>query len=126
VLAGVAWALGRPVAPAIRHGLLAVGLSSSEVASVGLVALAGADATLALGVVTGSLFAAAAGALTIAMRDFAVAAALATQAFGTAAGGVPGVPGVLMLVAGTVAAGRLRGASAGDAGDAGDASETGY
>ena len=38
-----------------RDGLLAVGLSSSEVASVGLTALAGADATVALGAVTGSL-----------------------------------------------------------------------
>jgi len=47
------------------------------------------------------------GALAIAMRDFAVAAALATQAFGAAAGAVPGVYGVLMLVCGTVAAGRL-------------------
>jgi predicted Na+-dependent transporter len=47
------------------------------------------------------------GAFAIAMRDFAVAAALATQAFGTAAGAVPGVYGVVMLVAGTIAAGRL-------------------
>ncbi len=263
VLAMLAWAIGRPFSPPIRVGLLGVGLSSSEVASVGLVALAGADATIALGVVTGSLVVAALagplaigwlggghadavallgrfalvvigplccgvlvrsvgprlavldgeregvaalavaalvyaalsgthgahhlgaatlasavflavsallgelwrrrrgadrrrgdgggggdgargdggdggggdggggdgargdggdggggdgggvddaipGALTIAMRDFAVAAALATQAFGTAAGAVPGVYGVLMLVAGTVAAGRLR------------------
>jgi predicted Na+-dependent transporter len=41
------------------------------------------------------------------MRDFAVAAALATQAFGTAAAAVPGVYGVVMLVAGAIAAGRL-------------------
>ena len=38
------------------------------------------------------------------MRDFAVAAALATQAFGTAAAGVPGIYGVIMLVSGTAAA----------------------
>lgn len=223
VLVGAAWLLGRPFAPLVRDGLLAVGLSSAEVASVGLVALAGADATIALGVVTGSLVLASLvgpvvigwlsgsdvhvgsahllgrfalvvlvpllagvavrsrstiaqrlatdeaeavregvaaltvavlvyaalsgthgahhlgaalvasgaflivcaclaelwrrvdaprrsaipGAFTIAMRDFAVAAALATQAFGTAAGAVPGVYGVLMLVAGTIAAGRL-------------------
>jgi bile acid:Na+ symporter, BASS family len=220
-LAGVAWLLGRPFAPPVRDGLLAVGLSSSEVAAVGLVALAGADATVALGVVTGSLIlaalagpaaigllagaavhvgsthllgrfalvvllplaigvllrsrpglgsrlaaadkareglaaltvavlvyaalsgtqgahhiaaaliasvaflavsgvlaelwrrthlrsaAAVPGALAIAMRDFAVAAALATQAFGPGAAAVPGVYGVVMLVAGTVAAGRL-------------------
>jgi predicted Na+-dependent transporter len=41
------------------------------------------------------------GALAIGMRDFAVAAALATQAFGTRAAAVPGVYGVVMLVAGT-------------------------
>ena len=38
---------------------MAVGLSSSEVASVGLTALAGADATIALGAVAGSLVLAA-------------------------------------------------------------------
>jgi predicted Na+-dependent transporter len=217
VLGAVAWVLGRAFAPPIRDGLLGVGLASSEVASVGLVALAGADATIALGVVSGSLVASALvgplaigalaatsahsdpgpllgrfalvvivpliigvaartrwshtatadperegvaaltvavlvyaalsgthgahhlasallasvaflavsaalgelwrrraapatavpGALAIAMRDFAVAAALATQAFGTTAGAVPGVYGVVMLVGGTVAAGRL-------------------
>jgi BASS family bile acid:Na+ symporter len=218
VLGLVAWALGRPFSAPIRDGLLATGLSSSEVASVGLVALAGADATIALGAVTGSLVFAALlgpfavgllasgtghadagkllgrfalvvivplaagvairshsglaarlarldperegvaaitvavlvyaalsgthgahhlgsallasalflavsaalaelwrrrtapgpvaipGALAIAMRDFAVAAALATQAFGTAAGTVPGVYGVVMLLGGSVAA----------------------
>lgn len=217
VLGAAAWAIGRPFAPSVRDGLLAVGLASSEIASVGLVALAGADATIALGAVSGSLVASALigplvagalagasghtnpgpllarfalvvivpliigvaarsrwprmtaadseregvgaltvavlvyaalsgthgahhlgaallasvaflavsaalaelwrrragpatavpGALAIAMRDFAVAAALATQAFGTAAGAVPGVYGVVMLVAGTIAAGRL-------------------
>ncbi len=223
LLVGAAWLLGRPFAPLVRDGLLAVGLSSAEVASVGLVALAGADATIALGVVTGSLVLAALvgplaigwlsgsavhvgsgqllgrfalvvlvpllvgvvvrsrsalarrlatpdaertregvaaltvavlvyaalsgtrgahhlgsallasvaflvvsaclaglwrrgnarrgsavpGAFTIAMRDFAVAAALATQAFGTAAGAVPGVYGVVMLVAAAIAAGRF-------------------
>ncbi|MGO9322910.1 MAG: bile acid:sodium symporter [Solirubrobacteraceae bacterium] len=220
-LVGAAWLLGRPFAPLVRDGLLAVGLSSSEIAAVGLVALAGADATIALGVVTGSLVLAALvgpvaigwlsgsavhvssghllgrfalvvlvpllvgvaarsrpalatrlaaadaereglaaltvavlvyaalsgtrgahhlgaallasvaflivcaclaelwrrldarrasavpGAFTIAMRDFAVAAALATQAFGTAAGAVPGVYGVVMLVAAAIAAGRF-------------------
>jgi bile acid:Na+ symporter, BASS family len=223
VLVGAAWSVGRPFAPLVRDGLLAVGLSSSEVAAVGLVALAGADAAIALGVVTGSLVLAALvgpvaigwlsgsavhvssvhllgrfalvvlvpllvgvaarsrsalatrlaaadvdaaregvaalivavlvyaalsgthgahhlgaallasvaflivctclaalwrrvdgrrasaipGAFTIAMRDFAVAAALATQAFGTAAGAVPGVYGVVMLVAAAIAAGRF-------------------
>jgi bile acid:Na+ symporter, BASS family len=224
VLVTAAWLLGRPFAPLVRDGLLAVGLSSAEVASVGLVALAGADATIALGAVTGSLVLAALvgplaigwlsgsavhvssahllarfalvvllplliavaarsraelttrlaavdaeregvaaltvavlvyaalsgthaahhlgaallasvaflivcvclaglwrrmdgrrasavpGAFTIAMRDFAVAAALATQAFGTAAGAVPGAYGVVMLVVAAIAAGRFSGA----------------
>jgi hypothetical protein len=59
VLAAFAWLLGHAFASATRDGLLAVGLSSSEVASVGLAALAGADATVALGAVTGSLILAA-------------------------------------------------------------------
>jgi BASS family bile acid:Na+ symporter len=222
VLTAVAWALGRPFGTDVRDGLLAVGLSSSEVASVGLTALAGADATIALGAVTGSLvlaallgpvaigalaghsghggaghllirfalvvivplaagvavrsipaaarrleardderdgiaalavaalvyaalsgtrgahgLAAAAlasalflavsagfgaawrrrraggvtavpGALAIAMRDFAVAAALASQAFGNRAAAVPGVYGVLMLLAGSAFVARTR------------------
>jgi BASS family bile acid:Na+ symporter len=215
VLALAAWALGQLFAPSTRDGLLAVGLSSSEVASVGLAALAGADATIALGAVTGSLVLSALlgpvaigwlaghaghggsghllvrfalvvilplilgvairstkaaaewlsardaerdgiaavvvavlvyaalsgtqgahslgaaliaslaflivsaalaalwlrashheatavpGALAIAMRDFAVAAALASQAFGSRAAAVPGVYGVVMLLAGS-------------------------
>jgi predicted Na+-dependent transporter len=224
VLGAAGWALGRPFAQPVRDGVLATGLSSAEVASVGLVALAGADATIALGALTGSLVAAAVlgpvaiaalgapgagqastlhllgrfglvvlvplaagiairsvagiarwlsapgrdgardgtaalivavlvyaalsgtngahhlagailasalfllvagilalgwqqatrpaaaatpGAFGIAMRDFAVAAALGTQAFGTAAGTVPGVYGVMMLIAGAIAASRL-------------------
>jgi predicted Na+-dependent transporter len=59
VLAPAAWALGQLFDVNTRDGLLAVGLSSSEVASVGLAALAGADATIALGAVTGSLVLAA-------------------------------------------------------------------
>jgi BASS family bile acid:Na+ symporter len=220
VLSGVAWLIGRAFDRQIADGLLAVGLSSSEVASVGLVALAGADATIALGAVTGSLVLSAVvgpaaigvlaghgghggaghllvrfalvvilpliagvalrsaararrrlrradperegvaalavamlvyaalsgthgghhlgaalaasvallavsallaegwrrtvpvvvavpGALAIAMRDFAVAAALASQAFGSSAGVVPGVYGVVMLLAGSATAGAL-------------------
>ena len=212
-----AWAIGRPFDDQIRDGLLAVGAASSEVAAVGLVVLAGADATIALGALAGSLVVSALlgpvvlgvlashpghagtghllarfalvviapliagvairsarprverwdpereglaallvavlvyaalsgtagahhlapalaaslmflvvsaglgelwrrttprpvavpGALCVAMRDFAVAAALASQAFGNAAGAVPGVYGVVMLLAGSAAAGRL-------------------
>jgi predicted Na+-dependent transporter len=43
------------------------------------------------------------------LRDFAVAAALATQAFGAAAGSVAGVYGALMLLAGAGAATWIRG-----------------
>lgn len=219
VLTGLAWLIGRPFGVDVRDGLLAVGLSSSEVATVGLVALAGADATIALGAVTGSLVlaalagplligvlagtsghgggggallgrfalvvivpliagvatrtlrpglaavdgerdgiaaltvvalvyaalsgtegahglgaalaaalifllvsgllgelwrrrtspgaAAVPGALAIGMRDFAVAAALAAQAFGPRAAAVPGVYGVAMLVAGAITASRI-------------------
>jgi BASS family bile acid:Na+ symporter len=220
VLSLAAWAIGRPFVAPVRDGLLAVGAASSEVATVGLVTLAGADATIALGAVAGSLVVSALlgpvalgllaghaghvgtahllgrfalvviaplvagvalrsagpltralhatdgereglaaitvaalvyaalsgtaghdglgsallascaflavaavlaelwrraapapvavpGALAIAMRDFAVAAALAAQAFGTRAGVVPGVYGVVMLVAGSAAAGLL-------------------
>jgi BASS family bile acid:Na+ symporter len=52
------------------------------------------------------------GALVIGLRDFAVAAALAVQAFGAAAGAVAGIYGVLMLLAGAAAA-RLVAAPAG-------------
>jgi BASS family bile acid:Na+ symporter len=45
---------------------------------------------------------------TTALRDFAVAAALATQAFGTRAAGVAGEYGALMLLLGAVAATRRR------------------
>jgi len=46
----------------------------------------------------------ATGALVIELRDFAVAAALAAQAFGPAAAAVSGVYGVLMLLLGAAAA----------------------
>lgn len=225
VLTSLAWLIGRPFGVDVRDGLLAVGLSSSEVATVGLVALAGADATIALGAVTGSLILAALagplligvlagtsghgggggallgrfalvvivpliagvaartlrpglaavdgerdgiaaltvvalvyaalsgtegahglgaalaaalifllvsgllgelwrrrtspgaaaipGALAIGMRDFAVAAALAAQAFGPRAAAVPGVYGVAMLVAGAITASRIAAARTG-------------
>jgi predicted Na+-dependent transporter len=43
----------------VRDGVLALGVSSTEVAAVGLVALAGGSAVLALGALTGSLVVAA-------------------------------------------------------------------
>jgi BASS family bile acid:Na+ symporter len=218
LLTGVAWLLSRPFSGAAQDGVLSLGLASSEVASVGLIALAGGDAVLALGVLTGSLIVsavigpllagvlahtaghagglhllgrfalvvlaplagglalrgirpgieraagalnglsaltvcvllyaalsgvsgggqlvqdvvgslafmiaagalallathvvseldAAAVALTTWLRDFAVAAALASQAFGSRAAGVAGIYGALMLLGGTISATLLR------------------
>ncbi len=224
VIGACAWLLGLPFSTPVRDGLLAVGVASSEVAAVGLVAIARSDAAVTLGAVVGSLLTAAVlgpvavsalgagasvhvlsllgrfglvvilpvavglalrsrprlaralepldeeregvaalivlalvygalsgardghdlvsaavassallatcgalallwhrlasehlaipGAMAIALRDFAVAAVLATQAFGPSAATVPGVYGVLMLIAGAVTAGRLRRAAA--------------
>jgi predicted Na+-dependent transporter len=222
VLAPAAWVISRPFEGAVQQGVLALGLAPTEVAAVGLVAVAGGDAALALGVVAGSLvastvagpalaialgdaaagvdigglwvrfglvvlvplvagvgiraaapslggrrteisagaavavaalvFAAISGAraddgvstllgagaflltslpiavagsrlsggaersvilLSVALRDFAVAAALASQAFGPGAAGVAGVYGVLMLLVGAALPRRLR-TAAGD------------
>lgn len=55
VLAPSAWALSRLFANPTREGILALGMAPTEVAAVGLVALAGGDAALALAAVTGSL-----------------------------------------------------------------------
>jgi BASS family bile acid:Na+ symporter len=55
LLTGAAWLLARPFTGSARDGVLSLGLASTEVASVGLITLAGGDAVLALGVLTGSL-----------------------------------------------------------------------
>jgi bile acid:Na+ symporter, BASS family len=55
VLAPFAWGVSRLFAEPVREGVLALGVSSTEVAAVGLVALAGGSAALALGALTGSL-----------------------------------------------------------------------
>jgi predicted Na+-dependent transporter len=213
-LVPLAWGVSQLFAGSVREGILALGVASTEVAAVGLVAVAGGSAALALGALTGSLVLSAVagppvlgvlagagadvavgelvgrfalvvllplavglgararlsqleeyegaltgaaavtvavlvyaamsgaadeggllsalaasalflaltglpaaawarfapcelritGALVIGLRDFAVAAALAAQAFGPAAGAVAGVYGVLMLLAGAAAA----------------------
>jgi predicted Na+-dependent transporter len=218
-LVPLAWVISRAFSGATRDGVLALGVSSTEVAAVGLVALAGGSAVLALGALAGSLVLSAllgpvvlgalagggadvavgelvarfalvvllplgvglvarsrlprleradpllgglativlvvlvyaamsgareggnllacagasalflagsaapaaawvalsraelrsTGALVIELRDFAVAAALAGQAFGPAAATVPGVYGVLMLLVGAAAAHVLPG-----------------
>src|SRR4051794_14220657 len=58
-LVPLAWVLSRLFDSPVREGVLALGLSSTEVAAVGLVALAGGDAALALGALAGSLIASA-------------------------------------------------------------------
>jgi len=58
-LVPLAWMLSRLFDSPVREGVLTLGLSSTEVAAVGLVALAGGDAALALGALAGSLVAAA-------------------------------------------------------------------
>jgi predicted Na+-dependent transporter len=60
VLVPLAWALSGLFDSPVREGVLTLGLSSTEVAAVGLVALAGGDAALTLGALAGSLIAAAA------------------------------------------------------------------
>ena len=59
VLVPLAWAISRLFDSPVREGVLTLGMSSTEVAAVGLVALAAGDAALALGALTGSLIAAA-------------------------------------------------------------------
>ena len=58
-LVPLAWMLSRLFDSPVREGVLTLGLSSTEVAAVGLVALAGGDAALALGALAGSLIASA-------------------------------------------------------------------
>jgi predicted Na+-dependent transporter len=58
-LVPLAWVLSRLFDSPVREGVLPLGVSSTEVAAVGLVALAGGDAALALGALAGSLIASA-------------------------------------------------------------------
>lgn len=55
VLTPTAWGIGQMFASPTREGVLALGLTPTEVAAGGLVALAGGDAALALAAVSGSL-----------------------------------------------------------------------
>jgi BASS family bile acid:Na+ symporter len=55
----LAWLVSRLFAGATREGILSLGLASTEVASVGLIALAGGETVLALGILTVSLVASA-------------------------------------------------------------------
>src|SRR3954453_23802534 len=79
-LAPLAWLISRLFSGVVREGVLALGVSSTEVAAVGLVALAGGSAVLALGALAGSLVVSALagpvvlGALAGASSDVAVGA----------------------------------------------------
>jgi len=59
LLASLGWLVSLAFSGAVSDGVLALGVSSTEVAAVGLVAIAGARAVLALGALTGSLVLAA-------------------------------------------------------------------
>lgn len=59
VLVPLAWLASRPFDAAVADGVLALGVAPTEVAAVGMVALVGGGAALALGALTGSLVVAA-------------------------------------------------------------------
>jgi bile acid:Na+ symporter, BASS family len=59
LLVPLAWVASRPFDSPVSDGVLALGVASTEVAAVGMVALAGGRAVLALGALTGSLVLAA-------------------------------------------------------------------
>jgi BASS family bile acid:Na+ symporter len=59
LLAPLGWLVSLAFSGAVSDGVLALGVSSTEVAAVGLVAIAGGSAVLALGALTGSLVLAA-------------------------------------------------------------------
>jgi bile acid:Na+ symporter, BASS family len=102
------------LAALVLAALVYAALSGSEHGRLGGALLAG-GAFLAVSVVVAALWPAALAvsdrattALTVGMRDFAVAAALAEQAFGAAAAGVPATYGVLMLLGGSAATTAIR------------------
>ncbi|MFN8132242.1 MAG: bile acid:sodium symporter [Solirubrobacteraceae bacterium] len=55
VLGPLAWAIGEAIGGALGDGTFALGLAPTEIATAGLVALAGGDAALVLAAITGSL-----------------------------------------------------------------------
>jgi predicted Na+-dependent transporter len=108
------------LAALVLAGLVYAALSGAEHGRLGGALLAG-GAFLAVCAVVAVLWPAAitasdriTTALTVGMRDFAVAAALAEQAFGAAAAGVPAAYGVLMLLAGSAATTVVRRSSSGE------------
>jgi predicted Na+-dependent transporter len=98
----------------VLAGLVYAALSGTEHGRLGGALLAGGAFIAICGVVAalwpGGLAASdrVTTGLMIGLRDFAVAAALAEQAFGAAAAGVPATYGVLMLLAGSAATSVIR------------------
>jgi predicted Na+-dependent transporter len=99
------------LAALVLAGLVYAALSGSDHARLGSALLAGA-LFVAVGAAVAALWPGGSdrvtAGLTIGMRDFAVAAALAEQAFGSRAAGVPAAYGVLMLLAGSAATTVMR------------------
>jgi bile acid:Na+ symporter, BASS family len=102
------------LAALVLAGLVYAALSGAEQGRLGGALLAG-GAFVAVSAVVAALWPAALAAsdrvttaLTVGLRDFAIAAALAEQAFGAAAAGVPAAYGVLMLLAGSAATTVIR------------------
>ncbi len=117
VLPALAWASSRLVSPGpLRDGVLSAGVAPTEVAAVALAALAGGSAALSATVLIGSTIGSVLLArglpppirtsllLPVAMRDFAIAAGIAAQAFGPEAAAPLGLYGVLVLLLGAAAA----------------------
>jgi predicted Na+-dependent transporter len=110
------------LAALVLAGLVYAALSGSEHDRLGGALLAG-GAFVAICAVVAALWPAALAAsdrvttgFTIGLRDFAVAAALAEQAFGAGAASVPATYGVLMLLAGSTATTVIRRSSSTQAG----------
>jgi bile acid:Na+ symporter, BASS family len=102
------------LAALVLAGLVYAALSGSDHGRLGGALLAGGAFIAVCGVVAALWPATLAASdrltagFTIGLRDFAVAAALAQQAFGAAAAGVPATYGVLMLLAGAAASTAIR------------------
>jgi predicted Na+-dependent transporter len=102
------------LAALVLAGLVYAAMSGSDHGRLGGALLAGGAFIAICGIVAalwpGTLAASdrMTAGFTIGLRDFAVAAALAQQAFGAAAAGVPATYGVLMLLAGAAATTVIR------------------
>ncbi len=97
---------GRPIYAALSGTSAGDHLAPALAASVAFLALSAIPAIAAARVVSPAHQSAV--GLAVGLRDFAVTATLATEAFGTSAGIVGGIYGVLMLITGALATTALR------------------